>query len=119
MSCGDIETARRVIDRVYVDDKVKNYIVDLTHATRRPQEYNLDLAGLIHYGVSPRATIYLTLGAKANAFLSGRGYVTPQDVKDVALDVLRHRVIITYEAEAEEKTSEDVVRVILDNLPVP
>jgi MoxR-like ATPase len=119
MTPNDIESARQVIDRIYVDDKVKDYIVDLTQATRRPQDYQLPLADLIQYGASPRATIYLTLGAKANAFLAGRGYVTPQDVKDVAMDVMRHRVIVTYEAEAEEKTSEDIVRTVLDHLPVP
>ena len=119
MRPADIDAARGVIDQIYVDDKVKNYIVDLVHATRAPQDFQLPLMDLIRYGASPRATIYLTLGAKASAFLDGRGYVTPQDVKDVAMDVLRHRVIITYEAEAEEKTSEDVVRTILDHVPVP
>ena len=119
MTPGDIASARDVVDRIYVDDKVKNYVVDLVHATRSPMDFNLPIADLIQYGASPRATIYLTLGAKASAFLAGRGYVTPQDVKDVAMDVLRHRVIVTYEAEAEEKTSEDVVRTVLDNVPVP
>jgi len=119
MRPADIEAARAVVDRIYVDDKIKQYVVDLTHATRRPGEYNLPLADLIQYGASPRATIYLTLAARARAFLAGRGYVTPQDVKDVAMDVLRHRVIVTYEAEAEEKTSEDVVQTVLDNVPVP
>ncbi len=84
-----------------------------------PGAYNLPLNDLIQYGASPRATIYLTLGAKASAFLGGRGYVTPQDVKDVAMDVMRHRVIVTYEAEAEEKTSVEVVQEILDHVPVP
>ena len=119
MTPADIEGARDVVDRIYVDDKVKNYVVDLVHATRAPMDFNLPIADLIQYGGSPRATIYLTLGAKASAFLAGRGYVTPQDVKDVAMDVLRHRIIVTYEAEAEEKTSEDVVRTVLDNVPVP
>jgi len=119
MKPGDIEAARQVIDRIYVDDKVKDYVVNLVHATWAPQEFQLPLQDLIQYGASPRATIYLTLGAKASAFLAGRGYVTPQDVKDVALAVLRHRVIVTYEAEAEEKSSEDVVQTILDHVPVP
>ena len=119
MKPADIEAARRVLDRIYVDDKIKNYVVDLAHATRTPQDFQLPLADLIRYGASPRATIYLTLGAKACAFLAGRGYVTPQDVKDVAMNVLRHRVIVTYEAEAEEKTSEDVVGTVLDHVPVP
>jgi MoxR-like ATPase len=115
----DIMAARATIDQIYVDRKVQEYIVDLIMATRRPKAYGLQLEELIHYGASPRATIYLTLAAKANAFLHGRGHVVPQDVKDMALDVLRHRVILTYEAEAEEKTSDDVVRSILDKLPVP
>ena len=111
--------AREVINHVYVDDKVKDYIVDLVCATRDPAQYRIDLAGLIQLGASPRATIALTLCAKAHAFLRGRGYVTPQDVKTIALDVLRHRVAITYEAEAEEKTSELIIQKILDELPVP
>ncbi len=119
MGPADLQAARGVVDRIYVDDKVKNYVVDLVHATRSPMDFNIPVADLIQYGGSPRATIYLTLGAKAWAFLAGRGYVTPQDVKDVALDVLRHRVIVTYEAEAEEKTAEDVVQTILDHVPVP
>jgi MoxR-like ATPase len=115
----DIMAARATIDQIYVDRKVQEYIVDLIMATRRPTAYGLQLNDLIHYGASPRATIYLTLAAKANAFLHGRGHVLPQDVKDLALDVLRHRVILTYEAEAEEKTSDDVIRTILDKMPVP
>ncbi len=114
-----IVAARRVVDEIYVDDKIKDYIVDLVFATRRPGDYSLDLDDLIQYGASPRATINLTLTARANAFLDGRGYVVPQDVKDVAMDVLRHRVIVTYEAEAEEKTSVDVIRTGLDHVPVP
>lgn len=119
MAPEDILTARRLVDQIYIDERIKDYIVDLVQATRRPQEYKLPLEGLIQYGASPRATIYLTLGAKASAFLGGNGFVTPQDVKNVAMDVLRHRVIVTYEAEAEEKTSEDVVQQILDHVPVP
>jgi MoxR-like ATPase len=111
--------ARQVINDVYIDDKVKDYIVDLVCATRDPARYNLQLAGMIQLGASPRATIYLTLAAKAHAFLRGRGYVTPQDVKSIGMDVLRHRVTITYEAEAEEKTSETIVQKIFDELPVP
>jgi MoxR-like ATPase len=111
--------ARQVLDEIYMDDKVKDYIVSLVHATRRPAEFKLKIADWIEYGASPRATIYLTLGARAMAFLAGRGYVTPQDVKDIAPDVLRHRVIISYEAEAEEKTSDDVVRYVLDHVEVP
>jgi MoxR-like ATPase len=118
-SCADIMAARATIDEIYVDRKVQEYIVDLVMATRKPQAYGLQLDELIQYGASPRATIYLTLAAKANAFLHGRGHVVPQDVKEMAHDVLRHRVILTYEAEAEEKTSDEVIRTILDKLPVP
>jgi MoxR-like ATPase len=115
----EILAARALVDQIYVDRKVQEYIVDLVLATRKPKSYGLELDELIQYGASPRATIYLTLAAKANAFLHGRGHVLPQDVKEMALDVLRHRVILTYEAEAEEKTSEDVIRTILDAIRVP
>ncbi len=111
--------ARKVVDAVYMDEKIKNYIVDLVHATRKPAEYKIDVARLIQYGASPRGTIYLTIAAKAYAFLQGRGYVTPQDVKTIGMDVLRHRVIVSYEAEAEEMTSEDVIKRIFDEVPVP
>ena len=111
--------ARKVVDSIYVDDKLKEYIVDLVCATRDPEKYNVPAKDLIHMGASPRATIYLTLVSKAHAFMQGRGYVTPQDVKSIAMDVLRHRVHITYEAEAEEMTSEDVVKLLLDHMPVP
>ncbi len=115
----DILQARSVVDDIYVDDKIKDYVVDIVQATRSPGEYRLDLAHLIEYGASPRATIALTLGAKAYAFLQGRGYVTPQDVKTIGPDVLRHRLIPSYEAEAEEHTSDDLVKRILDHVPVP
>jgi MoxR-like ATPase len=111
--------ARKVVDAVYMDEKIKNYIVDLVFATRDPKAYNIDVAGLIQYGASPRASIYLAIASKAYAFLQGRGYVTPQDVKTIGMDVLRHRVIISYEAEAEEMTSEDVIKRIFDEVPVP
>jgi len=119
MEPSAIAEARQVVDEIYIDDKIKDYVVDIVHATRDPASMKVPIEGMIHYGGSPRATIYLTLGAKANAFLSGRGYVVPQDVKDVAMDILRHRVILTYEAEAEEKTSDDIVKTILDHIPVP
>jgi MoxR-like ATPase len=119
MDPAAIAAARRLVDEIYVDERIKDYVVDLVLATREPQRFDLDVADLVQYGASPRATINLTLGARANAFLNGRGYVVPQDVKDIAMDVLRHRVIVTYEAEAEEKTSEDVIRTILDHVPVP
>jgi MoxR-like ATPase len=115
----EIITARKVVDSIYMDDKIKDYIVDLIFATRNPEDYNLDIAPLLEYGASPRATIFLTLAAKAKAFLQGRGFVTPQDVKDVALNVLRHRIIPSYEAEAEEMTSDDIIVKILDNVEVP
>jgi len=108
-----------VVNSIYMDEKIKNYIVDLIFATRDPKAYNIDVAGLIQYGASPRATIYLAIAAKAYAFLQGRGYVTPQDVKTIGLDVLRHRVIVSYEAEAEEMTSEAVIKRIFDEVPVP
>jgi MoxR-like ATPase len=115
----DILEARKLVDEIYVDPKVRDYIVDLVMATRDPGAYKIPMEEWIEYGASPRATIALTLTAKANAFLAGRGYVTPQDVKDLAMDVLSHRVIVTYEAQAEEKASRDVVRAILDAVPVP
>jgi len=116
---GAILEAREVIDEIYIDDGIKDYIVNIVDATRDPQAYGLELKNLIAYGASPRATIYLTVAAKAYAFLQGRGYVTPQDVKSIGMDVLRHRVIVSYEAEAEEKTSEDLVQEIFDNIQVP
>lgn len=120
MTPGEIVAARDLVDSIYVDQKVREYIVDLVMATRNPEKYGLGtLKNLIQYGGSPRATINLTLASKASAFLNGRGYVVPQDVKDIAMDVLRHRVIVTYEAEAEEKTSEDLVTKILGKVPVP
>ncbi|MBM4267893.1 MAG: MoxR family ATPase [Deltaproteobacteria bacterium] len=111
--------ARRVVDDIYVDDKVKEYVVDLVHATREPRALGVQLEGLVQMGASPRATIYLTLAAKAHAFLEGRGYVTPQDVKTIGLDVLRHRLVPSYEAEAEGLTSEAMVGRIFDTIPVP
>jgi MoxR-like ATPase len=108
-----------VVNSIYIDQKVREYIVDLVLATRDPKAYGLDLAGYIQYGASPRGTINLTMAAKAAAFLQGRGYVTPQDVKSLALDVLRHRVTISYEAEAENMTPETVVQRIVDTIPVP
>jgi MoxR-like ATPase len=116
---ADILRAREILNDIYVDDKVKEYIVDLVCATREPEHYKIDVRDFIQLGASPRATICLTLAAKAHAFLRGRGYVTPQDVKSIGMDVLRHRVAITYEAEAEEKTSETIIQKIFDELPVP
>ena len=115
----DILKAREVINNIYIDDKVKDYIVDMICCTREPARYEIEVTDFIQLGASPRATVALTLTAKAHAFLRGRGFVTPQDVKSVAQDVLRHRVSVTFEAEAEEKTSETVIQKILDELPVP
>ncbi|MGI9474073.1 MAG: AAA family ATPase [Rubripirellula sp.] len=118
-SPADILAARDLVDRIHVDRKIEEYIVDIVMATRNPAAYNLPLDEMIQFGASPRATINLSLAAKANAFLEGRGYVTPQDVKAIAMDVLRHRVIITYEAEAEERTPEDLIGFVLHSIPVP
>ncbi|MBU0728995.1 MAG: MoxR family ATPase [Proteobacteria bacterium] len=119
ISPQDIIRLRQLVDTIYMDEKIETYIVDLVNATRNPSEYGLKIGDLIRYGASPRATIYLAMAARAVALLAGRGYVTPQDVKTIAPDVLRHRVIVTYEAEAEEKTSEDIVRQILESVEVP
>ena len=119
IEAATILKAREVINDIYVDDKVKDYIVDLVCCTRDPAKYGIQLQGLIQLGASPRATIALTLAGKAHAFLRGRGYVTPQDIKSIGMDVFRHRVAVTYEAEAEDKTSETVVQKIFDELPVP
>jgi MoxR-like ATPase len=116
---GQIAELRRAIDRLYVDDKIKRYIVDVVHATRRPAEYGLDIGSYIQYGASPRATVFLTRAAKGHALLAGRGYVTPEDVKKIGYDVLRHRLFVTYEAEAEEITAEALLRRIFDHVPVP
>jgi MoxR-like ATPase len=111
---------RAIMNQIYVDEKIKDYILDLVFATREPAQYRLEsLKPLISYGASPRASIMLTLAAKAQAFLRGRGYVTPDDVKQIGLDVLRHRVLVTYEAEAEDMTSEDIVKKIFDQIEVP
>ncbi|MBN2707933.1 MAG: MoxR family ATPase [Calditrichaceae bacterium] len=112
--------AREVVKEVYVDEKIEKYIVDIVFATRKPEEYGLEeLKELITYGASPRASIFLAQAAKAHAFLRRRGYVTPEDVRAIGLDVMRHRVILSYEAEAEEMTSEDVVRKVLNRVEVP
>jgi MoxR-like ATPase len=119
VSPEEIIKARSVVNDIYVDDRVKDYIVDIVWATRDPATAKIKLEGLIRYGASPRATIFLTLAAKANAFLAGRGYVTPQDVKTVGMDVLRHRIGVTYEAEAESVTTEDVIEQIFAGVSVP
>jgi len=119
VSLEDVSRARRLTNRIYMDDKVKDYIVALVYATRTPERYGLDLEHYIRHGASPRATIGLTLAARANAFLNGRGYATPQDVKAVATDVLRHRILLTYEADAEALTCDQIVARILEEIPVP
>jgi MoxR-like ATPase len=115
----EILKVREVINEIYIDEKIKDYIVNIVCATREPKTYKLELANYIQYGASPRATIYLNIAAKAHAFIQGRGYVTPQDVKDIGMDVLRHRVIVSYEAEAEGLKSEDIVKRIFDEIEVP
>ena len=119
MTADDIATMRGILDQVYCDEKVGDYILDIVFATRKPSEYKVDIDHQIEYGASPRASLYLNLAARANAMLNGRAYATPQDVKEIAHDVLRHRVILTYEAEAEDVTSEDVITHLLSELPVP
>lgn len=115
----EIMAARSMVDRVMIDRRIEAYIVDLVMATRQPAAYGLQLDGLIQFGASPRASISLALAAKANAFLAGRGFVLPEDVQSLALDVMRHRVMITYEAEAEERTAESIIREIMDYVIVP
>ncbi len=114
-----ILTLRALIDQIYVDEQIKDYIIRLVYATRRPGKTDPKLEGLIRYGVSPRATINLTLAAKTHAFIQGRAYVTPLDVRSIAMDVMRHRILRTYEAEAEEVTTEQLVNMILERVAVP
>jgi MoxR-like ATPase len=116
---NDILQLRALTDEIYMDAKIEEYIVNLVEATRHPEQYGLQIKELIRYGASPRASIFLALAARAQALLERRGYVTPQDVKSIGMDVLRHRVIVTYEAEAEEKTSEDLIKQIFDAVEVP
>jgi MoxR-like ATPase len=116
---ADLFALRKALDQIYVDDKIKRYIVDIVHSTRKPGDYGLDIAPYIQYGASPRATIFLARAAKAQAFLDGRGYVTPQDIKSIGPDVLRHRVTVTYEAEAEDITPETLLQRIFNSLKVP
>jgi MoxR-like ATPase len=119
ISPKDILRLRQLADEIYMDEKVEDYILNIVQATRTPEKYGLDIGKLIQYGASPRATIYLAMASRAHALMQGRGYVTPQDVKSIGMDVLRHRVIVTYEAEAEEKTPENVVAAIFDSIAVP
>ena len=120
VSPEEIIKARNVVHDIYMDEKVERYIIDIVFATRNPQDYGMpELAELIEYGASPRASIYLSMAAKAHAFLRRRGFVTPEDVRSIGMDVLRHRIIVTYEAEAEEVTAEDIVRKIINKIEVP
>jgi MoxR-like ATPase len=119
LAAADVFRLRQAIDEIYVDNQIKRYIVDIVHATREPAAHGLDIGPYIQYGASPRATIFLVRAAKAQAFLDGRGYVTPQDIKSIGADVLRHRIAVTYEAEAEEITSENLIQRIFDTLKVP
>lgn len=112
-------SARHMVDEIYTDDKIKDYILSIVFATRDPEKYGLNIKEYLRYGASPRATLALTVGARAHAFLQGRGYVTPQDVKSIAPDILRHRIILSYEAEAEELTPEILIDRILSEIPVP
>ncbi len=117
---ADIVKARAVVDQIYIDDKIKDYIIDIIFATREPGSFGLkELTDFIEYGASPRASIFLNQAARAHAFSRHRGYVTPEDVKAVAPDILRHRIVLTYEAEAEERSSEDLIQVILDKIEIP
>jgi MoxR-like ATPase len=119
VEAATILEARKTVDQIYIDDKIKDYILSIVFSTREPEKYNLDIADYLRYGASPRATINLTIASKAHAFLEGRGYVTPQDVKSIAPDVLRHRILVSYEAEAEEMNSDDIIKRMLNELPVP
>ena len=119
VNAEDILRARRAVAQVYIDTRIKDYIVEVIMATRRPEEHKLDIKGLVQFGASPRATVFLTLAAKAHAFIRGRGYVTPEDVKSIAFDVLRHRIILSYEAEAEDVTTEQIIQRVLDTIEVP
>jgi len=117
---AQIIAARKILNQMYIDERVEEYIVDLVVATREPKKFRLNsVAPMISYGASPRATISLNLASRAHAFLQHRAYVTPEDVKSIAMDVLRHRIALTYEAEAEEISSDKIVQKILDNIEVP
>ncbi len=119
VGADNILRARKVVEEVYIDDRIKEYIISIVFATREPNEFGLDIGDLIEYGGSPRATLYLVQAARAHAFIRGRGYVTPEDVKSVGPDVLRHRVILSYEAEAEDVKPEEIIQRIFDTVEVP
>jgi MoxR-like ATPase len=116
---SQIESAKKTLQSIHMEEKITEYIVNISRATRNPEEFGLELGSMISYGASPRASIWLGQAARANAFLSGRGYVTPQDVKSLAPDVLRHRIILSYEAEAEGKSTDDLINILLERIEVP
>jgi MoxR-like ATPase len=116
---SDILRIRNLVEQIYIDDKLQDYIINIVFATRNPKQYNLDLENIIEYGASPRASIYLNRASKAKAFLNGRGYVTPQDIRSVGFDILRHRILLSYEAEAENLTSDDIIGKIFDKIDIP
>ena len=116
---SELESVRETMGAIHMEEKIVDYIVRLTRATRNSEKYGLGLNPMISYGASPRAAIWLGLAARAHAFLMGRGYVTPQDVKSLAPDVLRHRIILSYEAEAEGKSSDDLITTLLERIEVP
>ncbi|MCK4445724.1 MAG: MoxR family ATPase, partial [Candidatus Marinimicrobia bacterium] len=120
VSPEDLMRARKVVNDIYIDEKIHHYITDIVFATREPESYNLtDIGDLIEYGASPRASIYLAMAGKAKAFIQGRGYVTPEDIRDIVWDILRHRIILTFEAEAEEVTTVNIIQRIIDTVEVP
>jgi MoxR-like ATPase len=119
VSLEEILATRKIVDQIHVDDKIRDYIVKIVFATRKPQDFKLDVKPFIQFGASPRATIYLTLAAKAWALLQGREYVIPEDVKSIGPDVLRHRIILTYEAEAQAVTTDAIIKKVFNAVPVP
>jgi MoxR-like ATPase len=119
VTLDEILRTRKLVDEIHVDDKIRDYIVKIVFATRKPEEYKLDIKHFIQFGASPRATINLTLAAKAWALLQGREYVIPEDVKGIGPDVLRHRIILTYEAEAQAVTTDAIIKKVLNAVPVP
>ena len=116
---SDIDSARAAMRAIHMEEKITDYIVQLSGATRAPKDFGLDIGSMISFGASPRASIWLGMAARAHAFLSGRGYVTPQDVKSMAPEVFRHRILLSYEAEAEGKTTDDIINVLLERVEVP
>jgi MoxR-like ATPase len=119
ISADQLIEIQKFSNNIYADEKIRDYIAHIVDATRHPSDYGLDINNSIEYGASPRASLWLTLGAKSNAIINGRGYVIPQDIHDVVYDVLRHRVLLTYEAESEFMTSDQIIKTIIEKIPVP